>query len=106
MTAQKKLDELEALAKHWGVEVRYEAMRGPVHGHGGLCRVRDQWCVIMDRRLKTAERVALLTAALQRFPKPAIDVPPPLEKLVERLAWEDTRSGPPSSTEAADRPEV
>jgi hypothetical protein len=82
MTAQRKLDDLETLATHLGVEVRYEAMRGPVRGHGGLCRVRDQWCVIMDRRLKPPERAAILESALQRFPRAAVDLPPPLEKLV------------------------
>ena len=103
MTARRKLDDLESLAAHLDVDVRYEAMRGPVRGHGGLCRVRDRWCVIMDRRLKPPERAAILESALQRFPRPQVELPPPLEKLVQE--W-GPKVPPSVPAKPAERPEV
>lgn len=67
MKVQHQLEALERLAESISVQVSYEPMAGLVQRTGGLCRVRGQYRVIMDRRLKTPDRVQILAEALRRF---------------------------------------
>jgi len=68
MKAEEQLAELERIAKTEGVSVRYETMTGLLQGAGGLCRVRSEYRIIMDRRLKADERVQVIARALAGFP--------------------------------------
>lgn len=83
---QKQLQELEQLAQELGVRVCYDVMTGPGHvgtTTGGLCKVRGEWRVIMDRRLKTVERVHVLSEALRsRFDTEAHFVSPRVRTLL------------------------
>ncbi len=67
MKVSDKLRELETCAEGAGVRVCYEPMTGVVAGRGGLCKVRGEFRVIMDKRLKPAERVVVLGDALERY---------------------------------------
>jgi hypothetical protein len=67
MTPQEQLVELEGLAKELDVQVCYEPMAGLVQGVGGLCRVKGQYRIIVDRRLQPPERIAIVADALKRF---------------------------------------
>ena len=69
MTPQQQLVELEGLAKELDVVVSYEPMAGLVQGVGGLCRVKGQYRIIVDRRLQAPERLAIVADALRRFDK-------------------------------------
>ena len=69
MTAQEQLVQLEDLAKELDVQVSYEPMAGLVQGVGGLCRVKGQYRIIVDRRLQPPERLAIVADALRRFDK-------------------------------------
>lgn len=65
MKSTEILELLEAAAAALGVRVRYDALSiGGGCGSGGLCRVRGEWWVLVDRKAETAERVAILTDAL------------------------------------------
>lgn len=75
------LEALQALAEQLGVDVRYEPMGGGASGTGGLCRVRGQYRVIIDRRLPARERVEILAAALGRFDLSAVALPESLAPL-------------------------
>ncbi|HEY8375735.1 MAG TPA: hypothetical protein VIK91_04560 [Nannocystis sp.] len=79
---QKQLGELEQLAATLGVRVCYEAMTGLSQGSGGLCKVRGEWRVIMDRRLKPAERLTVLADALRTFDTEAYFVSPQVRALL------------------------
>jgi hypothetical protein len=67
-----QLRELEQVAERLGIKVSYEPMNGVVAGRGGLCRLRGQYRVIIDRRHKLPERVSILADALARFDLSAI----------------------------------
>lgn len=82
MKAQQQLDALERLADALSVRVSYEPMAGLVQGTGGLCRVRGQHRIIIDRRLKPPERVQILLEALRRFDTHHLDVEPELAVLL------------------------
>lgn len=75
MKVAEQLRELERIAEEVGVRVSYEAMAGLVSGAGGLCRVKGQYRVIIDRRVKPSDRVNMLLDALRRFDTQAIAMP-------------------------------
>ncbi len=66
MKPEALLSELEQAADRRGVKVSYERLHTSV-GVGGLCRVRGQYRVIIDKRAGTNERVATLARALARL---------------------------------------
>jgi hypothetical protein len=76
MKADQMTEALEQAATHLGVRVRYETMTGETAGGGGLCKVKGQWCVIIDRKTPSAERAALLVEALAGFDTEGIFLPP------------------------------
>jgi hypothetical protein len=89
---QKQLAELEQLATGLGVRVCYEAMTGLSQGSGGLCKVRGEWRVIMDRRLKPAERLEVLANSLRSFDTEAHFVSPQVRALLEPSAADDLQA--------------
>ena len=83
MSIKDQLTELESLAQRMEVRVSYEAMSGLVQGIGGLCKVKGEYRIIIDRRLKTPERVQIIADALRRFPVPeGVDVSAPVLRLL------------------------
>lgn len=75
MKVSEQLRELERVAEALRVRVSYEPMTGLVSGAGGLCRVKGEYRVIIDRRLRPPERVRLLADALGRFDTTHIEMP-------------------------------
>lgn len=82
-TTQATLEALEALAESLAVSVCYEPMAGAVTGTGGLCRVRGEYRVIIDRRLPARERIQILSTALARFDLSDIELPELVRPLFE-----------------------
>ncbi len=75
MKVAEQLRELERIASELKIRVSYEPMGGLVSGSGGLCRVRGEYRVIIDRRIKPSERISLLADALSRFETDEIEMP-------------------------------
>jgi len=57
------LSKLEDAATRLGVKVSYEVFGSSV-GHGGLCRVKAEFRVIIDKRASPEERVTVLAGSL------------------------------------------
>jgi len=93
MKAEQLTEILETAATQLGVKVRYEAMAasGPTGG-GGLCKVKGDWCVIIDKKTAPSERASILTDALATMDTTAIELPPKVRELL------DQRRGTPSKT--------
>jgi len=66
MKPELMLTELEAAATALSVKVSYEALTASV-GVGGLCRVKGQYRIIVDKRTTTQERVTALAQGLAGF---------------------------------------
>jgi hypothetical protein len=82
MKVQQQLEALERLADALCVRVSYEPMTGLVQGTGGLCRVRGQYRIIIDRRLKPPERVQILVEALRRFDTNHLALEPEVQQML------------------------
>ena len=76
------LEALEDAATRLEVRVSYESLASTI-GHGGLCRVRGQYRVIIDRRATTEERCATLAQALTRIDTKAVTIPPAVRELID-----------------------
>ena len=63
MKPEVLLELLETCAAEIGVKVSYEPLAASV-GHGGLCRVKGQYRVIIDKRATAGERLQTLATAL------------------------------------------
>jgi hypothetical protein len=76
MKPEQIVESLEKVAASLNVDVRYEAL-GPsgVTGGGGLCKVRGEWWLILDKKTTASERVILLADALARFDTDGFDLP-------------------------------
>jgi hypothetical protein len=97
MKAEQITEALEQAAAQLGVKVRYETMTGDSSGAGGLCKIRGEWTVIMDRKSPPSDRAGLLIEALATFDFDTIFLPPQIrEALAERRAASQAVAAPPS----------
>ncbi len=67
MKVQDTLKELETVAEKKAIRVSYENIGGEL-GAGGLCKVKGQHRVIVDKRATDGEKVNVLAQALAQFP--------------------------------------
>jgi hypothetical protein len=66
MKPRKLLQELEHAAEEMAVRVSYEPLSATV-GHGGLCRVKGHYRVIIDKRASDYDRAATLALSLAQL---------------------------------------
>lgn len=84
MKSEAILPELEQAARDLGVKVSYERIHTNV-GIGGLCRVRGEYRVIIDKRASTHDRIATLARALARLGAAEDAVSPQVRDLLRQL---------------------
>ena len=90
------LSKLEDAATQLGVRVSYELLAASV-GHGGLCRVKGEYRVIVDKRASTEERVTTLAGALARLDAAALAaLAPALRALIDQQSPRPTAPAAPA----------
>lgn len=77
------LQKLEDAATQMRVKVSYDAMSAAI-GHGGLCRVKGEYRVIIDKRASTEERVTVLASALARVDQTGVELAADLRELIDQ----------------------
>ena len=83
MKPEQMTEALEQVAAQVGVRVRYETMTGATAGAGGLCKLKGQWTVIIDRRTPAADRAAMLIDALIGFDTDGLYLPPRVREALQ-----------------------
>jgi len=84
MKPEQMTEALESAAGKLGVHVRYEVLAtAGATTTGGLCRVKGEWWVIIDKRASAAERVAILADALSTFDAGKLQLPVKVRELLE-----------------------
>ncbi len=81
MKPEVLLEKLEIVAAQLDVKVSYESIGASV-GSGGLCRVKSQYRVIIEKRTIAAERVDVLAAALARIDTTGISLEPAVRNAI------------------------
>jgi hypothetical protein len=82
MDASEILEQLETLAEHHRIKVRYEKCKS----RGGLCRVNDEQMLIVRRSLTVPEKVDVLSQALAALPLDDVYLKPEVRRLLEEAA--------------------
>ena len=85
MKHEALLEELEAAAEAVGIKVSYESLQASLRV-GGLCRVRGEYRVIIEKRSQAGERVATLAQALAGFDLSGVELTPAARDLVRHYA--------------------
>jgi hypothetical protein len=65
MKPEVLLELLEAAAEQLEIKVSYEPLQTAVV-HGGLCRVKGEYRIIVDKRASAEERVSTVATAIAR----------------------------------------
>jgi len=89
MKPEVVLELLEAAAEKLQVRVNYEPLQTSVV-HGGLCRVKGEYRIIVDKRASAEERVTTLATALAQVMKlsgialddAALELPPKVREVL------------------------
>ena len=100
MKPEVLLELLEAAAEQLEIRVSYEPLQTSVV-HGGLCRVKGEYRIIVDKRASAEERVSTLATAIARVianrpDSSALDLSPTLRDVL--------RMHEPASQRSAVRP--
>ena len=84
MKMDRVLEELEEAAKKAGVTVQHDSLTGEGTGQGGLCKVKGQWRIIIDRKATPGEKVVVLAQALGSFDLEGVFLSPEVRELLVR----------------------
>jgi hypothetical protein len=79
------LRELEDVAAKKNIKVSYENIGGEL-GAGGLCKVKGEHRVIVDKRASSGEKVTVLAQALSKFPLEDVFISEKTRDLIEKSA--------------------
>jgi hypothetical protein len=85
MKIDETLKELESIAEKKSIRVSYENIGGEL-GSGGLCKVKGEHRVIVDKRATDGEKVTVLAQALSRFPLDDVFISEKTRELIEKSA--------------------
>ena len=77
------LQELQTVAEKKSIRVSYENMGGEL-GAGGLCKLRGEHRIIVDRRATDGEKVTVLAQALAQFPLEDVFMSEQTRNLIEK----------------------
>jgi hypothetical protein len=83
MKIADQLKELETVAEKKRIRVSYENIGGEL-GAGGLCKVKGEHRVIIDKRATDGDKVTVLAQALAQFPLDDVFMAEEVRALVER----------------------
>lgn len=92
MKIEETLRELEGVAEKKGIKVSYENIGGEL-GAGGLCKVKGEHRVIVDKRATDGEKVTVLAQALGKFPLDDVFISEKTRELIEKSQAFGKRSG-------------
>jgi hypothetical protein len=79
------LSELERLAGHLGLTVRFDALPAQSTRRGGLCTLHGEPTIVVDARAPTMDQVGVLCEAIGRFDIEVLYIPPALRARMHRL---------------------
>ncbi|MBP6632844.1 MAG: hypothetical protein KBG28_29885 [Kofleriaceae bacterium] len=81
MKPELLLELLESAAEQLAIKVSYESLGASV-GNGGLCRVKGEFRVIIDKRATPQERVATLASAIASFDITELELPEKVREVI------------------------
>ena len=84
------LELLENAADQLGIRVSYDTLQTSVL-HGGLCKVKGEYRIIIDKKATTEERVVTLATAIATFDTSELELPPKLREVLRTYEGTGTK---------------
>jgi hypothetical protein len=81
------IDELEELAKRFGIQIRYEPIKQDedlVRVAGGLCLLRGEYVLIINSKTAVIDKIRTFAEALRHFDLDQIYIKPAVRELLEK----------------------
>lgn len=79
---ESALEELESVCEKLSIKVVPAELTAEGMSTGGLCKVRGEWLVILDKRAPAGERVSVLARALGSFDLEDVFVSPKVREII------------------------
>jgi hypothetical protein len=80
------LAQLEDLARGLGIELRYEMLkREGAFTQGGLCRLKDQYLLLVNSKAPNRDKIEALALAVNRFDLSQVFMKPGLRDYLARF---------------------
>jgi hypothetical protein len=80
------LGQLEDLARGLGIEVRYEMLkREGASTQGGLCRLKNQYLLLVNSKAPNRDKIEALALAVNRFDLSQVFMKPGLRDFLARI---------------------
>jgi len=83
MKPEVVLELLENTASQLGIRVSYEPLATTV-AHGGLCKVKGEYRIIVDKRATCEERVITLATAVSTFDTSELELAPKVREILRQ----------------------
>ena len=93
LSLTRQIQELETLARKLGVQVAYEKMQTLHPRKSGLCNLRGQYRLFIDKKTSLSERVSIFAESLCLFNLQEFAITPPTRELLLRKRSELTARG-------------
>src|SRR5687768_12768212 len=75
------VEALQSAAEQLGVKVRFENLGpGGLLNGGGLCRLRGEWTIIVDKKAAPTDKASVLIEALATFEVEPLTLPKPVKQ--------------------------
>lgn len=79
MDSATLLQEFEDLAERMSISIRY----GKLDGEGGLCRYRDEYHIVINKRLETDARIEVMSRIFAQFPLDDVFLIPAIREAID-----------------------
>jgi hypothetical protein len=89
MTVKISLEDLERVAGALSIRVSYDDLKT---SRGGSCRVRESRRIIINKHLRSGEKIGLLARELAHFGVDGVEMPENVRKKIEHEAEHRTES--------------
>ena len=92
-TLSTQLEELETLSEQLAIKIIYEKIRSIHPRRGGLCQIKGEYRLYIEKKTSLSERVAILLETISLFNIDDIYVSPKLRELLDAKQTENRERG-------------
>ncbi|MBI5044021.1 MAG: hypothetical protein HZC10_09410 [Nitrospirae bacterium] len=93
MKSELILQQLEELAEKLSIKVSYDSLReGNINTKGGICRVENNYRILVDKRLPAREKVDVIARCISKFDLSQYFIAPEVRELIIAYSYEPDNS--------------
>ncbi|MBI5181073.1 MAG: hypothetical protein HZA05_06685 [Nitrospirae bacterium] len=83
MKTELILQQLEELAEKLSIKLTYDSLReGNINTKGGICRVENNYRILVDKRLPAREKIDVIARGISKFDLSQFYIPPEIRDII------------------------